>query len=295
MHASLHDGGIATPHASHGTSPGEFHGKPRSDGHDKLLRVLLVEDSEADQVLVRENADSSGNGSIAHLPRLRLTPVVELRQAIDLLSRERFDAALLDLNLPDSIGMETFLRIHDKAPDLAIVVLTGLDDDAMGADTIRHGAQDFLSKGSLDGPLLLRSLRYAVERQRLINELDRTRRRRRQEQEIQSLEKLSHRTPGDGLRALSLERVYSELVRHYVVTTREGRDPPREEVRNVATRLMAMHAGARDVVLLHLKMLRGTGHWTTTTEERAFSQDARLVLVELLGHLTDLYRERAQS
>ncbi|GAB0056083.1 hypothetical protein SIID45300_00383 [Candidatus Magnetaquicoccaceae bacterium FCR-1] len=288
----LHD---RTPRSSRDTSPREHHGKPCAMGPDKQLRVLLVEDSEADQLLVRENAEISGNGSVAHLPRLTLIPVGELRQAIEQLSQDRFDAVLLDLNLPDSIGMETFLRLHDQAPELAIVVLTGLDDDALGADTIRHGAQDFLNKGSLDGPLLLRSLRYAVERQQLINELDRTRRRLRQEQEILSLEKLSNRTPGDGLRVLSLERVYSELVRQYVVATREGGDPPREEVRKVAARLMAMHAGARDVVVLHLKMLRGTGHWTTMTEERAFSQDARLVLVELLGHLTDLYRERAQS
>ncbi|MBF0215045.1 MAG: response regulator [Magnetococcales bacterium] len=216
----------------------------------------------------------------------------ELRHALTLLQNGPFDTVLLDLNLPDSVGIETFLRLRRQAPDLAVVVLTGLDDDTLGAETIRHGAQDYLSKNKLDGTLLLRAIRYAVERQRLLNELDRTRQRIRQEQEIQSLEQLSNRTPGDGLRALSLERVYAELVRHYVITTRERRDPPREEVRALAVRLMAMNAGARDVVLLHLRMLRATGHWTTAAEERAFSQDARLVLVELLGHLTDFYRER---
>ncbi|MBF0273182.1 MAG: response regulator [Magnetococcales bacterium] len=267
----------------------------RNGGSIDPLRILLVEDSEADRLLVQENALSADAIGYGHLPSLSLTPAWELRQAMTLLARERFDAALLDLNLPDSVGLETFHRFRRQAPDLAVVVLTGLDDDALGADTIRHGAQDYLSKGNLDGTLLTRAIRYAVERQRLLNELERTRQRLRQEQEIQSLERLSDRTPGDGLRALSLERVYGELVRHYVITTRERRDPPREEVRALATRLVAMNAGARDVVLLHLKMLRGTGHWATVAEERAFSQDARLVLLELLGHLTDFYRERSQN
>ncbi|MBF0191021.1 MAG: response regulator [Magnetococcales bacterium] len=267
----------------------------RNGGSIDPLRILLVEDSEADRRLVQENALSGDETGYGHLPPLSLVPAGELCQALSLLTRERFDAALLDLNLPDSVGLETFHSFRRRAPDLAVVVLTGLDDDALGADTIRHGAQDYLSKSNLDSALLTRAIRYAVERQRLLNELERTRQRLRQEQEILSLESLSARTPGDGLRALSLERVYAELVRHYVVTTRERRDPPREEVRSLAIRLVAMNAGARDVVLLHLKMLRGTGHWTTAAEERAFSQDARLMLVELLGHLTDFYRERSQN
>ncbi|NGZ07271.1 MAG: response regulator [Magnetococcales bacterium] len=262
---------------------------------DNDLRVLLIEDSEADRLLVLESTLAGGAGGWSHLPPIRLTMAGDLAHALIFLGRERFDAVLLDLNLPDSFGMETFHRLRQAAPDLAVVVLTGLEDDALGADAIRHGAQDYLSKTSLESALLTRAIRYAVERQRLLNELERTRQRLRQEQEIQSLERLSSRTPGEGLRALSLERVYTELVRQYVITTRERHDPPREEIRALAARLEAMHAGARDVVLLHLKMLRGTGSWTTAAEERAFSQDARLVLVELLGHLMDRYRERAYA
>ncbi len=64
------------------------------------------------------------------------------------------DAVLLDLGLPDSQGLSTFENIHSAAPQVPIVILTGFKDDAQGVEAVRRGAQDYLSKGKLDGPLL---------------------------------------------------------------------------------------------------------------------------------------------
>ncbi|MBF0399909.1 MAG: response regulator [Magnetococcales bacterium] len=271
-----------------------MHDRSQDKNRGSVLRVLLVEDSEADRQLVMESALSDDVVAYSHLPSLSLFPAECLAQALGQLALEPFDAVLLDLNLPDSTGLETLHRLRQQTPDVAVVVLTGMDDNALiGAHAIRHGAQDYLNKQNLEGALLTRAICYAVERHRLWAEQERSRQRSRQEQEIQSLEQLSDRTPGKGLRALSLERIYGEVVRNYVISTRERREKPREDVRALASRLVTMEAGARDVVLLHLKILRSTGHWTTAAEERAFSQDARLVLVEILGYLTDFYRERA--
>jgi FixJ family two-component response regulator len=73
---------------------------------------------------------------------------------------------LLDLGLPDSQGLETLAKTYSQAPEVPIVVLTGLDDDALGVQAVNRGAQDYLKKGQVDGELLMRTIRYAIERKR---------------------------------------------------------------------------------------------------------------------------------
>ena len=122
------------------------------------LKVLLVEDNPADARLVREMLKES------HRP-VELTHAPRLRDALECLRTQGFNAILLDLNLPDSEGMNTFLRARAEAMHAPIVVLTGLADEEVAARAVREGAQDYLVKAEVDGPLLYRSIRYAVERQ----------------------------------------------------------------------------------------------------------------------------------
>src|SRR5258707_7026781 len=76
------------------------------------------------------------------------------------------DGTLLDLNLDYSCGYEPFHRVPQAAPKAAILVLSGSDDENLAIRTVREGAQDYILKGSFDGRLLLRSIRYAIERKR---------------------------------------------------------------------------------------------------------------------------------
>jgi PAS domain S-box-containing protein len=118
----------------------------------------LVEDNPADARLVREMLKESHRPvEITHAPRLR--------DALEFLRTQGFNAILLDLNLPDSEGMNTFLRARAEALHAPIVVLTGVADEEVAARAVREGAQDYLVKAEVDGPLLYRSIRYAVERQ----------------------------------------------------------------------------------------------------------------------------------
>ncbi len=99
-----------------------------------------------------------------------VTHVETLAEALPLFDSPRFDAILLDLSLPDSHGMETLRRVRAETA-LPIIVLTGASDDELGLATLQDGAQDYLVKGEIPGSLLVRSIRYAIERARTLDAL----------------------------------------------------------------------------------------------------------------------------
>ncbi len=126
------------------------------------IKVLLVEDNPAQARLLREILAEVTS------TRFELTHVERLGEAMQRLNAERFDVVLLDLGLPDSQGLETFVRLHSHAPYIATVVLTGLDDETLAMNAMQEGAQDYLVKGQeVDRNVLVRSIRYAIERQRV--------------------------------------------------------------------------------------------------------------------------------
>lgn len=130
------------------------------NGADPAIAILLVEDNAGDARLLQEFL-----GEVTSA-RFELTQADRLDDAIACLAQNRFDIVLLDLSLPDSQGLNTFLALHRQAPSLPIIVLTGLDDETLAMKAMYEGAQDYLPKGQVDGHLLGRSIRYAIERQR---------------------------------------------------------------------------------------------------------------------------------
>lgn len=134
---------------------------------DLAYDVLLVEDNEDDRVAIAEWLE--GRAPF----RIRLEWAVTLAEAIDKLVGREFDAAFLDLTLPDSRGIDTVSRLVEAAPKLPVIVLTALDDRATGLEAIRAGAQDYLAKRWLSGHLLARVLEHAIERHRVYAELER--------------------------------------------------------------------------------------------------------------------------
>ncbi len=94
-----------------------------------------------------------------------------LRAAIALLGSREIDVILLDLNLPDSRGLETFSKIQRVAPELPVIILSGLADEALAMESVRAGAQDYFVKGSMRLPVLMRAVRYALERKQFQRQL----------------------------------------------------------------------------------------------------------------------------
>ena len=132
---------------------------------DKSLKLLLVEDSASDASLLQESIFMSGTNDIS------VTVAVSLREACRHCESNRFDAALLDLTLPDSSGLETVRLAMQHCPDMPIVVLTGVDDEQIGVEAVRLGVQDYLVKGQTDGRSIVRAVRYAIERKQSEEEL----------------------------------------------------------------------------------------------------------------------------
>ncbi len=129
------------------------------------LRVLLVEDNPGDARLIREYL------AVDTREILRIDQCDSLASASARLAGTSVDVVLLDLGLPDSQGLDTLRSLHKQAPRTPIIVLTGLDDEEAGLEAVRGGAQDYLGKGTLTSAFLLATLRYAVARQKIQDEL----------------------------------------------------------------------------------------------------------------------------
>ena len=127
---------------------------------EKMIKVLLVEDSPSDALIVESELTHTDGAqfSVVHIEKLNA--------ALAQLRTQHYDVVLLDLNLPDSAGFETFLRLHGEASETPIVVLSGRDDQALALKAVQAGAQDYLVKGQMGEEVLQRSIRYAIERQR---------------------------------------------------------------------------------------------------------------------------------
>src|SRR5271154_578181 len=124
------------------------------------LTVLLVEDNPGDARLIQE--------SLADLPssNFDLETADKLATALLRLSNGGVDAILLDLALPDSKGESTFAKAKSHAPTVPIIILTGLGDEALALKLVSGGAQDYVTKMDLNGGILSRAIRHAIERER---------------------------------------------------------------------------------------------------------------------------------
>jgi PAS domain S-box-containing protein len=126
---------------------------------DQTLHVLLIEDSPTDVLLVQEALAEAAAPFV-------VTVVERLSEGLGRLAEAHFDAVLLDLGLPDSQGLETFVKVHSQAPGVSCLVLTNLADDTLAMQAVRAGAQDYLVKAQMRGELLSPTIRHAVERKR---------------------------------------------------------------------------------------------------------------------------------
>jgi diguanylate cyclase (GGDEF)-like protein len=125
-----------------------------------MIKVLLIEDNDVDAQLTQDLLSEWST------EEFQVARAATLAEGLSLLSRERFDAMLLDLSLPDAFGLPTVREVHASSPTIPVVVLSGVSDQNLALQAVRQGAQDYLVKGQSHPELLARAIRYAIERKR---------------------------------------------------------------------------------------------------------------------------------
>lgn len=269
------------------------------------MSVLLVEDDSdfADLVttMLAENPEVKFD-----LDHVRSTGVARER-----LAETHFDAVLLDLGLPDSDGLRTVRMILDQHVPSAVVVLTAVADQHVAQESLELGAQEFIVKSEATSALLVRTLRYAVERQRLLNQLREAREREAQERELRQLERLSNEGStsvtaavyGGGplhLRAPDrAEAAMAEYGRLLDLALEDrafrGAEDVREDLRSLAQVLGFLGATPRDVVRLHAETLRERIASANYDRAQAYVEEGRVHVLELMGYVASYYRNRAMG
>ena len=131
----------------------------------QTIHALLIEDNPDDIALMRVILHKSGCN-------VKLETAEKLSTGLERIGRDGLDIIILDMNLADSSGIDTLTKVLDRTSSIPIIVLTGLADEAIAMETVRHGAQDYLVKGEIDDRILKRSIHYAIERKQLMAALE---------------------------------------------------------------------------------------------------------------------------
>ena len=271
----------------------------------QTVQILLIEDNPGDARLVKEIL-SGVEGS-----RFDLKVVDRLSAGLECLDREEKDLVLLDLNLPDSQGLDTLIKVCSRFPSVPIVVLTSIADEMMGSKALKEGAQDYLVKNELDSRLLVRSIRYARERHGLQAELELERQRKEQQSELSRLEQLSGSkqstitTEMFGMRPIReySPATFKEIVRSYGSLIDQALEQQvhkvdynlSEKLRSMAEELGFLKASPRDVVEIHGSTLKKKLRGKNPKKAKAYLEEGRLRVFELMGYLVSFYRHRSMD
>ncbi|MEM5786478.1 MAG: response regulator [Syntrophobacteraceae bacterium] len=261
--------------------------------------VLLVEDDPEDREFILEDLAPI-------IGRKGLEVAGRLDEAIAMAVSRPFDLIMLDLGLPDSSGLNTFINFHAKAPEIPFVVITGRDDDQTAMQALKAGAQDYLVKGRITKELLSRSIRYSIERHRLLLKLETERIRGDREREQNALELIA--APAETSvtscmygRAPLRERapgIFHEMVDRYTLLLDSAMErrvlknqvPPGNELRRLAEEMGQLCAGPKEVLEVHLEALRKRCEAQTPPKVKAMTEEGRFMMIELMGYLLSFYR-----
>ena len=263
------------------------------------IRVLMVEDDELDfELTAARLAETPG-----------MTVVVEraksYEQGLEAMRRCQHDAYLVDYRLGHRDGVELLREGRRAGCDAPVILLTGQGSETVDLEAMRAGATDYVVKGGPDPTSLGRSIRYAVERQRLLAELGRERQLRQQEQELLEMARLTAPGRGGGMsataEALGLRPVreampgaFERMVRRFADLLdaaleqrafKTASDPTAAGLRGLAEQIGTVRGGPADVIDVYTAALRAKLEGTVPAKAQAYMQEGRAMALGLMGYL----------
>lgn len=255
------------------------------------LTILLVEDNPAEATLFEEYLMAGDSD-------LSITHVTTLRAALERLNQAPVDVVVLDLTLPDAVGLESVRQLRDSRDVMPILVLTGSEDEGLALQCIEEGASDYLFKSEVRPQALRRAIGYALSRRHeaQIRELTITLSRLRQLASQGILTPVTAAMAGVGPLQVRRPDVFEDMLGSYravydayVAFTLFSHAKPQEAMEILAGRLGDHGGGARDLVDLHLGALE-SGVRVTGRQDGAKIVEGRLLALEMMGLLVDYYR-----
>lgn len=260
---------------------------------------MLFEDDPDDVFILEEVLVSAGmeDADLIHFETLT--------SGIDYMTNSEVDIVLLDLNLPDSRGTDTFNSLYTQFSDTPIIVLTGLDVEGLAMTALKSGAQDYLVKSDLQPDLLKKSILFALGRHRTTREGNLA-------QFTQDIEKLTSLdlftlSAHSGVTAKSFgifslkdtaPGFYDSLVNRFsriMEVTLEKRilnfeHDTEEELRRLADLLGQVKAGPRDVIDIYVQAMKNLSKGIPSLKVAAYTEEGRFTVLTLMGHLVTFYR-----
>lgn len=276
---------------------------------DTDVRVLSVEDSPRDANLLSAILDERRTGlPYLHFEIANVTSIAAAKQRLQ--QDACFDVIVLDLSLPDSQGLTTLASMLSICEDIPVIVYTGNRNLEYAAQAVRLGAQDYLIKGSTNGALMARAIRYALERKAMQKSIEQLRLREQADRELQALLDLAaSATPliatrlyGDVALEDDARELFEDLVEAYAAVVKTALEKRlykvdadiSGELRTMARTIGNASASSRDIIAIHSAALRMRKD-TDLAEYEAMLEESRYILLELMGHLASYYRMYARG
>ncbi|MDA0839079.1 MAG: response regulator [Planctomycetota bacterium] len=262
----------------------------------KTIEILLVEDSKSDVELIRSILGACRDVLYS------IQVASRLQAALEVVATLRIKAVLLDLNLPDSRGLETLLSLRARAPEVAIVILTGQDDQGLAVKALENGAQDYIVKDRMDSFSLSHSIRFGLLRHELNSgpreDIIRTKPATRETHSLPALLKATSDAAdfGDctltemesGMMATRFGMAMAAAIRSKGSEKLPGND---DRLKSLARDLANKRASSHDVFEIFDLMINKHVEDTDQANRRTFGRESRGALIKLLGLLLEIYRQ----
>ncbi|MEL4896267.1 response regulator [Crocosphaera sp. Alani8] len=270
--------------------------------------VLLVEDKLENIQLLQDLLSKGQHSSLAKGLSFPITSVSTLRESLKSLESHKFDVILLDLDLPDSQGLDTLIKLREKVPNIPIIVeIEGQHEEKL-VDSFQLGADGYLQIKSLDSNLLIHEIRLGIERQKYCAKISQQQQELRQAQELSDLDELIKSSGETSVTARlfgtyplkeSLPDIFDELVETYGTLLELALEQKMykvnynisEKLRTLGEKLGFLKASPRDTIEIHTTVLKEKSKDISVVKAQAYVAEGRLMILELMGYLASFYRK----